>query len=162
MVARGASPFNSPLETGIRALSILEAAHPEACDLHRLVELDYLVVHSGDVGGPASLHAALPMRAGELLVRRGIIEQGLLLMASRGLVERVAGPSGIRYRAGEAAGPYMAALRAPYSVELRARALWAIKAFGHLGTDEIRAITNRFFNKWTSEFQPAQLPGHAS
>lgn len=53
-MAKRASPFNSPLETGVRALSILEAAHPEACDLHRLVELDYLVVHSGDAGGPAN------------------------------------------------------------------------------------------------------------
>ncbi|MBB3349462.1 ABC-three component system middle component 2 [Sphingomonas sp. BK069] len=161
-MVRRASPFNSPLETGIRALSILEAAHPEACDLHRLVELDYLVVHSGDAGGPASLHAALPMRAGELLVRREIIEQGLLLMASRGLVERVVGPGGISYRAGEAASPYMAALRAPYSMGLRARALWVIGAFGHLDTDAIRAITSRFFDRWTSEFQLTQLPGRAS
>lgn len=161
-MARRASPFNSPLETGVRALSILEAAHPQACDLHRLVELDYLVVHSGDAGGPASLHAALPMRAGELLVRREIIEKGLLLMVSRGLVDRVAGASGISYRASESAGPYMAALTAPYSVELRARAVWAVEAFGHLGTDAIRAITHRFFDRWTSEFQPAQLSGLAS
>ena len=161
-MARRASPFNSPLETGVRALSILEAAHPQACDLHRLVELDYLVVHSGDAGGPASLHAALPMRAGELLVRREIIEKGLLLMVSRGLVDRVAGTSGISYMAGESAGPYMASLTAPYSVELRARAVWAVEAFGHLGTDAIRAITSRFFDRWTSEFQPAQLPGLAS
>lgn len=161
-MARRASPFNSPLETGVRALSILEAAHPESCDLHRLVELDYLVVHSGDAGGPASLHAALPMRAGELLVRREIIQKGLMLMTSRGLVERLTGPGGISYRAGEAAGPYMKALSAPYSVELRARALWAIAAFGHLSTDAIRAITHRFFERWTSEFQLAQLPGRMS
>ena len=161
-MVRRSTPFNSPLETGVRALSILEAAHPKACDLHRLVELDYLVVHSGDAGGPASLHAALPMRAGELLVRREIIEQGLLLMASRGLVERAVSPDGISYRAGEAAGPYMAALRAPYSVQLRARARWAIEAFGDLETDAIRAITSRFFDKWTSEFQPRQLSGRAS
>jgi hypothetical protein len=161
-VSKRASPFNSPLETGVRALSILEAAHPNGCDLQRLVELDYLVVHSGDAGGPESLHAPLPMRAGELLVRREIIEKGLLLMISRGLVERVASPDGIHYRAGEAAGPYMAALRAPYSIELRARAKWAVQAFGHTSTDAMRAITQRFFEKWTSEFQPRQLPGRRS
>lgn len=79
------TPFNTPLETGIRSLAILVAAHPVVCDLERLVEMDYLVVHSGDAGGPDSLHAPLPMRAGELLVRRGLIEKGLLLMMSRGL-----------------------------------------------------------------------------
>jgi hypothetical protein len=158
-MSKRVSPFNSPLETGVRALSILEAAHPNGCDLQRLVELDYLVVHSGDAGGPASLHAPLPMRAGELLVRREIIEKGLLLMASRGLVERVASPDGILYRASEAAAPYMAALSAPYSIELRARATWAVQAFGHMTTDAIRTITQRFFEKWTSQFQPGQLRG---
>lgn len=156
------SPFNSPLETGVRALSILEAAHPNGCDLQRLVELDYLVVHSGDAGGPESLHAPLPMRASELLVRREIIEKGLLLMASRGLVERMASSDGILYRAGEAATPYMSALSAPYSVELRARATWAVQAFSHMSTDTIRTITQRFFEKWTSQFQPGQLRGPAA
>lgn len=161
-MSKRVNPFNSPLETGVRALSILEAAHPNGCDLQRLVELDYLVVHSGDAGGPDSLHAPLPMRAGELLVRREIIEMGLLLMASRGLVDRVASPDGILYRAGEAATPYLIALSAPYSIELRARASWAVQSFGDMTTDAIRAITQRFFEKWTSEFQPAQLMGPAS
>lgn len=52
--------------------------------MQRLVEMDYLVVHSGDADGPDSLHAPLPMRAGELLVRHGLIEKGLMLMMSRG------------------------------------------------------------------------------
>lgn len=158
-MSKRVSPFNSPMETGVRTLSILEAAHPDGCDVHRLVELDYLVVHSGDAGGPRSLHAALPMRAGELLVRREIIEKGLMLMISRGLVDRIASTDGFLYRAGEPAGPYMASLRATYSVELRARARWAIETFGHMNTEAIRAVTQRFFEKWTSEFQPLQRPG---
>lgn len=153
------SPFNSPLETGVRALSILEAAHPNGCDLQRLVELDYLVVHSGDVGGPESLHAPLPMRVGELLVRREIIETGLVLMASRGLVERLATPDGILYRASEAATPYMTALTSPYSIQLRTRANWAVQKFGDMTTDALRAITHSFFEKWTSQFQPGQARG---
>ncbi len=56
------TPFNSPLETGIRSLSILVAAYPASLDIQRLVEMDYLVVHSGDAGGPESLHVPLPRR----------------------------------------------------------------------------------------------------
>ncbi|EPG9738677.1 ABC-three component system middle component 2 [Citrobacter freundii] len=37
--------------------------------LQRLVEMDYLVVHSGDANGSDSLHAPQPMRADELLIR---------------------------------------------------------------------------------------------
>ena len=69
-------PFNSYLETGVRSLIILVVAFPTLFDLQRLVEMDYLVVHSGDIGGPKSLHAALPLRVGELLIRRGLIENG--------------------------------------------------------------------------------------
>ena len=43
-------PFNSPLEAGLRSTAILEAAYPERYDLQRLVQLDYLVVHSADTG----------------------------------------------------------------------------------------------------------------
>src|SRR4051794_423087 len=109
------APFNSPLETGGRSLTILVAAFPVAFDLQRLVEMDYLVVHSGDADGPESLHAPLPLRAGELLVRRGLIEKGLLLMISRGLVRRIPSKDGFHYIAEETAAPFICALTADYS-----------------------------------------------
>ncbi len=56
--------FNSELETGTRAMVILEAAYPRAFDLARLTWFDHLVVHTEDIGGPESLHPALPGRTG--------------------------------------------------------------------------------------------------
>src|SRR6266403_6319314 len=94
-------PFNSPLETGIRSVGVLVAAYPRVFDLQRMVAFDHLVVHTGDVGGPRSLHPELPMRSTELLVRRGLVERGLLLMISRRLVTREPTAEGIYYRAGE-------------------------------------------------------------
>ena len=41
----GPQLFNSPLETGIRALAILDAAYPRAFDLSEPTWLDHLVVH---------------------------------------------------------------------------------------------------------------------
>ena len=139
------TPFNSPLETGIRSLAILVAAYPAMLDLQRLVEMDYLVVHSGDAGGPESLHAPLPLRAGELLVRRGIIEKGLLLMMSRGLVQRTPKRDGINYLADEAAAPFLASLTADYLIRLRDRAQWVTTRFADVPTEEISRITSRFF-----------------
>jgi hypothetical protein len=153
------NPFNSPLETGVRSLTILVAAYPTAFDLQRLVEMDYLVVHSGDAEGPASLHAPLPLRAGELLVRRGLIEKGLVLMMSRGLIRRRSTQEGFRYVADDTAAPFIAALTADYSCRLRARADWAIKRFRDTSTEEIRHITYRLFEQWSSEFQSIKSPG---
>lgn len=152
-------PFNSPLETGLRSLAILEAAFPHPYDLQRLVELDYLVVHSADVGGPESLHAALPLRAGELLVRRQLIEKGLLLMMSKGLIERQVAAGGIEYAASDVASPYLASLTAPYTLRLRERAQWLVSNFHGFSTEEIRGLIQRFFQRWSSEFETMKAIG---
>lgn len=152
------SPFNSPLETGIRSLAILIAAFPESFDLQRLVEMDYLVVHSGDADGPESLHAPLPLRAGELLVRRGLIEKGLMLMMSRGLVQKTPTGEGFNYTASETAAPFFASFTAAYSRRLMARAEWAVERFKNIPTDEVRQVTHRLFKNWSSQFQPVHPP----
>lgn len=151
-------PFNSPLETGIRALEILVAAYPAAFDLERLVEMDYLVVHSGDADGPKSLHVALPMRAGELLVRRGLIEKGLLLMASRNLIQRIPAEDGFDYIAGEAAAPFLTSLTSTYSLRLKKRAQLAVERFTAVATSEIRQMTHRLFEDWSSQFHIIDRP----
>lgn len=153
---RTRSPFNTPLETGIRSLAILVAAFPARLDLERLVELDYLVVHSGDAEGPESLHAPLPLRAGELLVRRGLIENGIILMLSRGLVQRIASSDGFVYVADELAAPFVASLETPYARKLVKRAEWAAHRFDGIPTSEIRQITHKLFEGWASQFQGIQ------
>lgn len=153
------SPFNSTLETGVRSLAILHAAYPAAFDLQRLVEMDYLVVHSGDAGGPESLHAPLPLRAGELLVRHGLIEKGLILMMSRGLVRRLLAQEGFNYVAGEAAAPFIASLSDEYSSDLKERAAWAVQRFGDMPTEEVRRFTHQFFARWSSQFQSIPMLG---
>ena len=147
------SAFNSPLETGVRALTILEACFPNCLDIQRLVELDYLVVHSGDAGGPASLHAALPLRSGELLVRREVIADGLALMISRGLINRKAESEGIMYLAAETASPFLEGLSSEYVKNLRDRAVWVAVHYGGASHRELRELTSDIFSRWTSQFQ---------
>jgi hypothetical protein len=121
-------------------------AFPSAYDLQRLVEFDYMTVHSGDLRGPKSLHAPVPLRSGELLVRRGLVERGLLLMMSRNLVTRSIGEEGILYTATDAAAAFLDTLQAPYLSALRERADWAVTEFGELSTPEITARTSSLFH----------------
>jgi len=152
------TPFNSALETGVRALAILCEAYPHAYDLQRLLYFDYLVVHSHDADGPESLHPSTPLRNGELLVRRGIIERGLLLFVSRGLVERHLDALGLSYSASDEAGPFLDCLQTTYTQLLRARAEWAVAAFGSLADDELKSYFDARFERWTREFQAVKLP----
>jgi len=50
--ARGVALFNGALETGVRAVIVLDAAYPRCFDLARLTWCDHLVVHTADIGGP--------------------------------------------------------------------------------------------------------------
>lgn len=145
--------FNGPLEAGIRAVSILGAAYPRSYDLQRLVAFDYLLVHTDDIGGPESLHPPKRMHSAELLVRRKLVEQALLLMMTRELVHRDITSEGITYSAGENASPFLAALSTTYLLSLMERARWLIGALGDHSDHEFKGVMRRFFDNWVEEFQ---------
>jgi hypothetical protein len=128
-------------------------AYPQKFDLQRLVAFDHLVVHTGDVGGPDSLHAAVPMRAAELLVRRELVERGLLLMLSKALVVRYAETTGISYQAGEFAETFLTSLSSPYIVALRDRAAWVVDAFADMTDEQLKERIGAFFDQWIEQFQ---------
>lgn len=151
--------FNSPIETGVRALILLAESYPAQMDLQRILEFDYILVHTGDVEGPPSIHPALPLRSGELLVRRHLIERGLMLMMSRGLVGRHATSEGFMYQAEDAAAPFLDALTADYLNELKERASWVVDRFSEKSDLEIRVMLSRVYDQWTREFQVPEQPG---
>ena len=158
MPDRKPSPFNSALETGVRTLAVLVASYPNAHDLHRLVQYDYLTVHSADADGPPSLHPALPLRSNELLVRRQIVERGLLLMMSAKLVRRNTDSRGFLFVAEDAAGAFLANLTSEYVVGVKERARWVVDTFDTLTADNLDRVINRLFEAWTIEFQPVETP----
>lgn len=145
--------FNGPLEAGMRAVSILGAAYPRTYDLQRLVALDYLLVHTGDIDGPANLHPPTPMHSAELLVRRKLVEQSLLLMMTRDLVVREVTSDGIKYGAGENASTFLTSVSSSYLQALKDRANWLVSSFGDLSDDAFKGVMRRFFDKWVEEFQ---------
>jgi hypothetical protein len=148
--------FNGPLETGLRAVALLGASYPRAYDLQRLVGLDYLLVHTGDVGGPDSLHPPAPLQSAELLVRRVLIERALLLMMTRDLIEREVGPEGIKYVAGENAATFLSSVESEYLTRLKDRAKWLIEVFGSSDEVVFRATMRKLFDHWVEEFQAVE------
>lgn len=145
--------FNTPLESGLRSAALLLASYPKACDLQRLVQYDYLVVHSGDVeGGPESIHPATPHRSGELLVRRSLVEAGLDLMTRKQVVEQTFTANGIAYVAGEYAAVFLESLTSPYARELQDRASWVIARFQGMSDAELQTYVRQNWASWGSEF----------
>ena len=153
------SPFNSPLEIGVRSLTILTAVYPRSLDLQFLVFFDYLAVHSGDVQGPDSLHAPLPLRSGELTIKRGLIERGLLLMISRGLVEHLISSNGFEYEASDNASAFLSMLSSRYILKLKERAEWVAETFGNSSLQDLKEIEQSFFRNGSTQFQPLEISG---
>lgn len=147
------APFNGPVEIGLRALAVLNDAHPEAYSLQRLVVFDYLIVHSDDIpGGPSGLHPQTPHRGGELLVRREALQKGLLLYQSRGLVERSYEKSGIFFAATERSASFLDALSTEYLLELRKRAAWLVRSFGEIPDSDLEKMIKEYVGEWGAEF----------
>lgn len=144
--------FNSPLEAGLRVLILLVESHPMPLDIQKLVFLDYLAVHSADVGGPDSLHPPTPHRAAELTMRRELLDKGTMLFASRGLIIRDFDTTGFFYVATEEAGAFLMALLAPYTLELRQRAVWVVEEFGARSTEELSQFFSANLDRWGGEF----------
>jgi DNA repair ATPase RecN len=88
------------------------------------VLFDHVVVHTSDLGGPPSLHADLPGRKGELLVRRRLVEASLELMRRCHLVEQDSMEDGLVWRASDDAASYLELLETAYSTHLKACAAW--------------------------------------
>jgi hypothetical protein len=144
--------FNTPVESALRSLVLLVETYPHALDLQRMVYMDYLLVHSNDAGGPASLHPPTPRRAGELVIRRDLIERGIYLLLARGLLERVFTDTGIGYHASDLAGSVVASLETPYSARLRERARWVAQEFANRAPEELDAYFTANLDRWGGEF----------
>ncbi len=145
--------FNSQLETGVRAVFILNAAYPGSLDLSRLTWLDHLVVHTGDIGGPSSMHPDVPERTGELLVRRRLIEASLTLMRRLHLVDVVLDGGGIAYRASDEAPAFIELMRTVYAKALKERAQWLVTHVRDLDATAMAKLVSDKIDLWAIEFQ---------
>lgn len=143
--------FNTPLEAGVRALLILDAFEPQAFDLATMSLLDYYIVHTGDAGGPPSLHPEINARAGEYFVRRHLVEEGLLLMARASLVEQVFTDRGIAFRAQETATAMIELFGSAYNRRLAEAAQWLAREAADQGVDQFIEYLKEGLERWSHE-----------
>lgn len=152
-VERPPEVFNSPLECGLRSTVLLVECFPAHLDIQRLVQYDYLLVHSGDAGGPPSLHPATPHRSGELLIKRPLIEAGVRMMMQKSIIECTFSAEGILYCAGNWSLTFLGAIQEPYLASLRSRAKWISHTFGSMSNARLSAFVSEHWTAWGAEFE---------
>jgi hypothetical protein len=112
------------------------------------------LLHSADLGGPESLHPAVPIRAGELGIKREAIEAGLELMVRAELAQAGVGDGGIEFWASESADGFTNLLETEYASQLHSRAAWVVGHFGTLDEQALRSALSSVAKHWSEEFTP--------
>jgi hypothetical protein len=155
---RNISLFNSPLEMGLRVLVLLSSITPNSVDIQRLIYLDYLIIHSNDIeNGPKSLHAATPHRTGEIIVRRNILQEGINLMLSKGLIDIVFNSDGISYKATEISHNFLRYFDSTYFTKLMENSKWVINEFASYSNEKLNRYIKKHLDVWGGEFYNESL-----
>jgi hypothetical protein len=119
--------------------------------------LDYALVHSGDLGGPTSIHPTVPVQISELGVRRSSIDQALQILLKVGMIEALPTSEGIGYRAAEGAEVFLSLFSAPYFTAIREHASWVLTRFGGLSDGELRSELYVSVDRWRDQFDDRTL-----
>ncbi len=147
------SPLNGPLEVAVRVLTVLTAAFPARLDLNKLVLLDHGSLHSADLGGPESLHPPLPIRTGELGMKRERIQEGVQVLIRADLAHMEPTADGIHFWASERAVGFLRLLETEYAHALTERAAWVVEHFGDMSDSDLREAMRTVSGHWAEEFE---------
>ena len=132
---------------------LLVETFPDRLDINRLVIFNHALLHTADLGGPASLLPPVPLRAGELGLKRQRIEAGLRLLIRVGLVEISTETSGIEFVAADAAESFVKLLESSHAIHLRNHAKWVVQHYGDMDNQTLRLEMRRISSHWVEEFE---------
>ncbi|MCB4791971.1 MAG: hypothetical protein LHV68_08795 [Elusimicrobia bacterium] len=146
--------FNSPLETGLRLLYIFKNSKKRFIDLQRLIYYHYILVHSSDIPDAPfeSLHPEMPNRSCEIVIGRKIIQKGIDILLSKGLICVKYSKTGIKYNSNTNTSLFLSNLNANYSKELDKRARWICEVFDSMQDHKLNAFMQGNLGKWGAEF----------
>lgn len=146
--------FNTPIEVALRVLIILNAANETQgyCDAEKIMYLDYLCLHTSDVGGPESINASIPNRGIQVYSKKDLIRRGLLVLISKELVTLRSTQDGFIYTINEAGRAFLNLFTTKYFKDLMERAGWVFTEWGQMNNQQIKNYIDANIQKWGGEF----------
>lgn len=112
--------LNSPLETALRILMLLKSNSSDQLDVDEILFLDYFVLHINDFNSKLeSIHPSIPNRENEIFIRRQSIQEAILLLESRKLIDINYTSTGIRYSSNDLTSLFVAYFESSYMERLK-------------------------------------------
>lgn len=128
--------YNSPVEVAIRLLVLLEISKVKHNSDH-LLYLEHLSLHTKDIGGEISLHAAVPNRGVQLYAKEQIIQSSLKFLMSKQLIDLHFTSEGFQYSANDLSMPFLSYFQSNYYHRFREKARFVIDSFGSMPLDDL-------------------------
>lgn len=112
--------LNSSLETALRILMLLKSNSRDQLDVDEILFLDYFILHINDFNSNMqSIHPSIPNRENEIFIRRQAIQQAILLLESRRLIDINYTLTGIRYSSNDLTSSFVDYFESPYVEKLQ-------------------------------------------
>lgn len=153
MKMRNMKVYNTPIEVGIRAMVILKQFNMPL-DIQQLVFYDYSALHLGDIDDRyESLHPNNPFHATELFVRRKLIQQSIILLASKGLISFDCSSSGLRYKINDISSMFLDYFESEYYNRLKSSVEIVYQKFRDMDTVDINNYIKENIGEWKGELE---------
>jgi hypothetical protein len=141
--------FNSPTESALRTLLIIDEV--KSLNIDKLIIFDYLCLNTEDFNGPSSIHAPVPNRNVQILIRREVIKDGLKILVAKELVKVKAQKTGIFYAKSPLTTLFLSHMTSAYKTRLHERVKWVTENFGEWSETKLKKFVKENIEHWSSE-----------
>lgn len=153
MIANKIRIFNCPEEVGVRALFILSLCEKRMSS-QRIMYYDYFILHLKDIDeAHKSLHPDNPNHSSEIAVRRNIINKGLELMVSKGLIDIKYTKTGVYYQKNRVTDPFISLFSNGYVEVLKKNIIVVNERFLNYSDAQIYKYISKNIGSWIGEFE---------
>ena len=145
--------FNSPQELSARIIFILSKFEDKCIGIQELISLDYLLLHIKDLNPKlTSFHPDIPLRSGEIIIKRQIITQAIDLLLGRELIRRNYQNEGVSYKITPLGLKFKNILTSSYARKLESYSDILYDEVSKIGLGNTLKYVNENYTQWGSEF----------
>ena len=110
--------FNTPFETGLRAMLILFATRSQGMTIDRITSYDFMTIYGSDFGvSEKNLHGINHFSFSELTSKRAICSEGVKSFVLDGLISVIRNNDGFLYALTSAGKKYIQSLDSDYRTQ---------------------------------------------
>lgn len=145
--------YNNIYETSIKILVLVNCFEREL-ELQELIYYDYLSVHLGDMdSNEVSIHPANPYHNREIYCKRNLIQESLMFLVKKSLIDIKYDSSGIRYCKNNITENFINCFESEYFNSIFENSTIISEKFRNKSVSEVEMFIKELLSKTKDEFE---------